>query len=138
VTFLLLALFLLLVLAVLLPCVVHAAGSLSHGRRRAERRAQQMLADVLAPAELQELQRQGFLRVRSPQWQNRVYYIPRHQGMVAVYQDGALLERLCVSSATYVPEGDLVVLHKLMIEANEDEYLRVANHFPPRPYSFQI
>ena len=31
----------------------------------------------------------------------------------------------------WVPDGDLVLMHKLMIEANEAEYLRTANFFKP-------
>ncbi len=30
-----------------------------------------------------------------------------------------------------LPDGDVVVMHKLMIEANEEEYLQKANHFAP-------
>ena len=30
-----------------------------------------------------------------------------------------------------LPDGDVVVMHKLMIEANEQEYLQKANHFAP-------
>src|SRR5258708_3052580 len=29
------------------------------------------------------------------------------------------------------PDGDVVVMHKLMIEANEEEYLQKANQFAP-------
>ena len=137
-TFLLLALFLLLVLAVLLPGIVHATSVFSQRRRDAERRARLLLLDVLAQSELAELRALGYLRVPSRRWPNRIYCVPGHQGMVAVYEDGMLLERLCVGASGYLPEGDLLLLHKLMIEANEDEYLRVANHFPPRPYSFQV
>jgi hypothetical protein len=38
---------------------------------------------------------------------------------------------LCLQPVEPLPEGDVVLMHKLMIEANEQEYLRTANHFVP-------
>ncbi|MCL5109443.1 MAG: hypothetical protein M1401_11355 [Chloroflexi bacterium] len=136
--YLLLALVLLLVFIVVLPTVVRALSLLSRRRREAERRAQSMLVEMLTAEEYEQMRQNGYLRVQSPAYQNRVYHVPEHSGMVAVFEDGSLKERLCVGAAGFIPEGDTVMLHKLMIEGDEDEYLRVANHFPPRPYSFQM
>jgi hypothetical protein len=136
--YVLLLLVLVVLLAVLLPVVIRGAASLSRSRREAERRAQHLLSEMLSSEELTELSQKGYLRVRSPSRENRVYHVPQHQGMVSVYEAGALSERLCVGATSYIPEGDTVLMHKLMIEGDEEEYLRVANHFPPRPYSFQV
>ena len=35
-----------------------------------------------------------------------------------------------------IPDGDAVLMHKLMIEGNEEEYLRIANRFEPTLYGF--
>jgi len=37
--------------------------------------------------------------------------------------------RLCVGPVDPLPDADVVLIHKLMIEANEDEYLKAANVF---------
>ena len=136
--YVLLILILIVLLAVLLPAIIRGAALLSRDRREAERRAQHLLTEMLTPEELVELNQKGYLRVPSPKRDTRVYHIPQHQGMVSVYEGGTLAERLCVGATSYIPEGDVVLMHKLMIEGDEDEYLRVANHFPPRPYSFQV
>jgi hypothetical protein len=43
---------------------------------------------------------------------------------------------LCVQPIDPVPDGDVVMMHKLMIEGNEEEYLRIANRFEPTLYGF--
>jgi hypothetical protein len=37
--------------------------------------------------------------------------------------------RLCLQPVEYLPDADIVVLHKLMIEANEEAYLAKANKY---------
>jgi hypothetical protein len=37
--------------------------------------------------------------------------------------------RLCVQPIERLPDADVVVLHKLMIEANEEHYLQRANKY---------
>ena len=37
--------------------------------------------------------------------------------------------RLCVQPVESLPDADVVVLHKLMIEANEESYLQKANKY---------
>ena len=43
---------------------------------------------------------------------------------------------LCVQPLGPLPDGDVVRMHKLMSEANEEEYLRIANRFEPTLYGF--
>jgi hypothetical protein len=54
---------------------------------------------------------------------------------VAVHEGGAEVESLCVAPAERLPAGDVVLAHKLMIEGDEPEYLRRANHFRRWPCS---
>jgi hypothetical protein len=125
------------IIAVLLfPDFLRALWSRAQTRQTAEARAMQMLGEILAPDEIDHLLSRGYLVVRSPSRPGRIYHVPRRRGLVQVYEGGELTERLCVGSVTYVPDGDLVLLHKLMIEASEDEYLRMANHFSPRPFTY--
>lgn len=94
-------------------------------------RAQAMLRDLLTEDEYQQLNGQGYLAVPSALHQGRVYHIPRYQGKVKVYEDGKLLAGLCVQPIEVLPDADVVIMHKLMLEGDEDGYLAVANHFIP-------
>lgn len=99
-------------------------------RRLAEERARALLRHVLPPDDYQHLVRRGYLDVVSPTIAGRVYRIPYFQGMVEVIEDGHPLMRLCVVPLRWLPDPDLVLMHKLMIEGDEARYLRVANRFP--------
>jgi hypothetical protein len=96
-------------------------------RAEAERRAEQLVRDLLEEAEFQQLIKRGYLEVRSPTFPGRVYLIPERQGPVTVCEQGKPVMRLCVQCLERVPDYDTVAMHKLMIEGNEREYLRVAN-----------
>lgn len=96
-------------------------------RVEAERRAEQLLRDILSESDFQQITRRGYLEVRSPSFPNRVYLVPERQGPVTVYEQGRPIMRLCIQCVERVPDHDTVVMHKLMIEGNEQEYLRIAN-----------
>lgn len=93
----------------------------------AERRAEEMLRALLGDDQFTQLTRRGYLEVRSPTFPSRVYLIPERQGPVTVCEQGRPIMRLCVQCVERVPDYDTVAMHKLMIEGNEREYLRVAN-----------
>lgn len=97
-------------------------------RRRVARRAQAMLQRLLSEDERAQLQRDGFLEVRSRSVDGRRYRIPRRAGApVAVLEPTGRVLYLCLQPATPVAEGEVVLLHKLMLEGAEDEYWRRAN-----------
>lgn len=99
------------------------------GRTRSERltRAEQLLAEMLTEDEYVRLGRCGYLEVPSPSIPGRVYRIPRHGGGVGVYQAGEAIMSLCIQPVKFLPDPDVVLANKLMIEGNEQEYLRTAN-----------
>ncbi|MHB1130865.1 MAG: hypothetical protein ACYC4L_00570, partial [Chloroflexota bacterium] len=117
-----------------------AASFIRDGRewREAERRAEQLLTETLPASDLRRLRQRGFLEVPSRQFERRVYRIPRVQGPVAVYENGVLTNLLCVRPVEPIPNGDAVLLHKLLLEGDESAYLRVANSIRPRPYAYRI
>ena len=121
-----LALLLLAVFMTLLRCSTSAT---YRSRIVSEQRAEVLLKDMLTPGQFHQLCRRGYLDVPSPSRSNRTYRIPRSRDQVRVYEEGRLIERLCVQAVEPVPTGDVVLMHKLMIEGNEQEYLRIANHF---------
>ncbi len=106
--------------------------------RRAESRAEQMLAEMLPAEDLQRLRQHGYLEVASKQFEDRTYRVPRFQGPVAVYERGMLTSLLCVRSVEPIPNGDAVLMHKLLLEADESGYLKVANWIRPRPFAYTI
>jgi hypothetical protein len=97
----------------------------------AESRAKALLREMLSEGQYQQLIKFGYLEVFSPSIEHRIYRIPGSGGLVKVYERGCAVMELCLQPAEPLPDGDVVVMHKLMIEANEQEYLQKANHFAP-------
>lgn len=96
----------------------------------AEGRARLLLRQLLGDEEFERVVRRGYLEVPSPSIPGRLYRIPYFQGMVDVIEGGISTMRLCVVPARWVPDADVVIMHKLLIEGDEARYLRVANRFP--------
>ncbi|MHB8619554.1 MAG: hypothetical protein ACYDAG_08290 [Chloroflexota bacterium] len=122
---------LLIVCAVLSWWLYHRESSLSRERADAERRAQQLIGMVLSQQQREQFAALGFLEVNSRLILGRTYRIPRRRGQVQVYEDGRHAGSLCIQPVRWVPDGDLVLMHKLMIEGSEGDYLRTANFFKP-------
>jgi hypothetical protein len=97
---------------------------------RAEARAQALLHELLDRSEQMQLSRRGYLEVASRTHQGRFYRIPAHGGYVSVYENGQAVSQLCVGPVMPLPAADVILVHKLMIEADEESYLAKANHFP--------
>lgn len=96
---------------------------------RAERRATDLLRDILTPEQFHQLLWRGYLEIPSPTAPQRIYRVPRNKGYVQVIEGGRATMRLCLQPVEYLPDADVVVLHKLMIEANEENYLQKANKY---------
>jgi hypothetical protein len=103
----------------------------------AESRAAALLREVLSDREHQQLLEVGFLTVPSYRVPGRVYRVPARPGWVDVYEADRLAMRVCVEPVEQLPQADVVLMHKLMIEGNEQDYLRTANIVYVRPPSSQ-
>ena len=99
------------------------------GWSRSERRAADLLRAILTPEQVHQLLWRGYLEVPSPTEPQRIYRVPRAKGYVQVVENGRAIMRLCVQPVECLPDADVVVLHKLMIEANEEMYLQKANKY---------
>jgi len=95
----------------------------------AERRATNLLRDILTPEQFRQLLWRGYLEIPSPTEPRRVYRVPRSKGYVQVIENGRAIMRLCLQPVECLPDADIVALHKLMIEANEETYLQKANKY---------
>lgn len=97
--------------------------------REAQDRAEALLRDLLTAEQYTRLGEQGYLEVPSPSQPTRIYCVPKGPGRVAIQEGGLLVESLCVAPVDWLPPSDVVLTHKLMIEGDEQEYLRRANRY---------
>ena len=100
-------------------------------RSDANRRANELLRSVLNSEQYDQLKRKGYLDIKSPRDPGCIYRVPRRQGQVKVIEQGRHKANLCLQPREAVPDDDIVVIHKLMLEADEETYLQTANTFTP-------
>lgn len=91
--------------------------------------AEALLRDVLDAGEYEQLTRCAFVDVKSPTDPDRVYRIPAYGGQVRMYERGAPVRDLCIQPVDPLPSADVVAIHKLMIQAAEEDYLACARRF---------
>jgi hypothetical protein len=96
----------------------------------AQERSLALLKEVLEEHEYEQLTRRGYLDISSPSNSQRIYRIRRNAGLVSLFEQGRAIRELCVQPTEPLPNDDVVVMHKLMIQGNEQEYLARANQFP--------
>ena len=101
-----------------------------HAATSTEECVDELLRAVLNETEIGVLTTRGHLDVVSPANAERIYRIPRYGGLVTVFEQGRAVLDLCLQPERPLPSGDVVVLHKLMIQANEAEYLAIAREYP--------
>ncbi len=116
-----------LVAVVVLAVVGYVARVFLSGMR-AERRAEAVVRDLLTADEFSLLRQQGFLDVLSSGTPGRVYRIPARPGTVTVMDGNEVTMRMCLVPGEAIPATEWVVVHKLLLEAAEDDYLQLANH----------
>jgi hypothetical protein len=96
----------------------------------ARQRSEALLRDLLGADEYERLTQRGYLEVQSRTRPERAYHIPRDGGFVTVFERGEPVDLLCIGPTARLPPADVVILHKLLIEADEENYLQTANHMP--------
>jgi hypothetical protein len=110
----------------------------SRKRPGAKRRASELLRAVLTPEQYSQFTQQGHIDIPSPSDPERVYRVPKSPGRVQVREKGRLTMWLCLQPYEWVPDADVVAIHKLMIEADEETYLQKANHFIPSYFDYDV
>lgn len=91
--------------------------------------AETLLRELLDEREYQQLKHRGYVDVASPNDSQRIYRIPSYAGLVRVYEDGWAVRELCLQSVEPLPSADVVLMHKLLIQGNELEYLARARQY---------
>lgn len=99
----------------------------------AKKRAEKLLTEHLSPPQREQLAQKGHfeLDVISRSGERRRYQIRRgYAGNVKQVDpsSGRVLKTLCIHPRDRVPDADAMLAQKLLLEANETEFLRVANH----------
>jgi hypothetical protein len=98
-------------------------------------RAEVLLQDSITRQQYLHLLNFGYLEIPSRLYSNRYYRIPRERRRVQVYEvcetslglQHQKLGELCVIACEPMPDADLVLTHKWLIEADEQKYLNTAN-----------
>jgi hypothetical protein len=103
----------------------------------AKRQAGELLRAVLTPEQYRQLIQEGYIDIPSRRDQERTYRVPHGPGLVRVIEKGRQTASLCLQPLERVPDADIVVMHKLMIEADEETYLQKANRFAPLCISYR-
>jgi len=101
----------------------------------AKKRAETLLRTSITDEQYQQLVDHGYLEIPSRLYPGYLYRIPRTQQRVQIYETNQSvttpyarkLAELCVVPCDSVPDADMVLAHKLMIEADEQAYLSIAN-----------
>jgi hypothetical protein len=123
----------------ILPAMTWRLGRAVFIRQRehnvAKKRAETLLQNSITTEQYQQLLNQGYLEIPSRLYPGYLYRIPRNQQRVQIYETSQAspipysrkLAELCVIPCDPVPDADMVLAHKLMIEADEQSYLSIAN-----------
>lgn len=100
----------------------------------AHARAESLLRASVTPQEYAFLLENDYLEVPSRLYANRIYQIPRKRRRVRVYAMDRhdttkryKLGELCLIACEPVPDADVVLTHKWLLEADEQTYLATAN-----------
>lgn len=93
-------------------------------------RAEALLREILDEREYEQWTKRDYVDVVSPCSARRIYRIPRYIGLVRMYENGIATRELCLRSVEPLPGPDVVVMHKLMIQGDEQEYLASARSYP--------
>jgi hypothetical protein len=99
-------------------------------RKLARERAEMLLMENLMPAQREELKQNGYFTLRRiDEKGTRFYRIHRgrSRNVEQVTEEGRRIMTLCAHPHENVPDADTMLAQKLMLMANEQEFLRVAN-----------
>lgn len=89
------------------------------------------MLELLGPDAYAGLQAHGYLdvpsRLAGPE---RVYRVAYPPDGVLVLENGNVVEHLCILPRQWMPDADIFLTHKALLEGDEEKYLRLAVHTP--------
>ncbi len=94
----------------------------------AVKQAEIILKEHIGQLRFAELERIGYIELDSHK-PNLKYRIPKnHMDTIDVYEDGKLVDKLCIHPRIECPPGDHILSRVSLLENNEDYVLATANH----------
>jgi hypothetical protein len=99
-------------------------------QEEANERAKSLLLELLDAKQRQELETHRYFHVQTADGE-RTYRIDYgHSGNVKLIEQGRPVASFCIHSYEDMPDYDEMALQKLMLESDEQEFLRIANRAP--------
>lgn len=95
----------------------------------ARRRARIILEENLTPEQHAQFKDNGWFEVVTPRGTYRIRN--GRSGNVDRYVDGGLKDRFCTHPTEMVPNEDNMLIQKLLLETDEEAFLRIANRSIP-------
>jgi archaellum component FlaF (FlaF/FlaG flagellin family) len=102
------------------PIVIIARESVAATMDERETRARETLARMLGQDKFRAFLKNGFMSARAKS--GKVYQIFPGHGITCVYENGKMIERLCVVMQGGFPPTDSVIMRYLLIMNNEAEF----------------
>ena len=106
------------------PTIIGSRRSMRIAEDPREARARETLLRVLGEEKYRGFMRNGFVSVRGKS--GKVYQIFPGSGMTKVYQNGQMIDRLCVVLEGSFPPTDSLIMRFLLILNDEAEFYRLA------------
>lgn len=91
------------------------------------KRAERLLQSMLTKQQRRMYERFGFFDLPSPVQKHVAYRIPK-SGLIVMFEHGVPVKRLCIYEKEGLPPADWLIAAKLLVESEEPELLKIANH----------
>jgi len=100
---------------------------LAEEQAMAKERAEKLLRSCLSPQQQDELERLHHFHLIVG---NKKYRINRgrSRNIQLIDETGKVVKHLCAHPREYVPDADTMLAQKLMLETDEESFLKIANH----------
>lgn len=101
-------------------------------KKIANQNAERLLLAHLTPQQREQYQQHRYFEVFTARGRTVRRYRIHHgwAGNIQVFEGDRHIENLCIHPTTPVPHADNLLSQKFMLEADEDHFLKTANHHP--------
>jgi hypothetical protein len=104
------------------------SAAIAQARIAAAARAKALLEENLSAAQRDELAKARYFTVHSHDAQREYRITHGRAGNVLLFKDGRAVKKFCIHPAIACPDEDTMLAQKLLLETDEKEFLRIANH----------
>lgn len=109
-----------------LTIIVKSRSELSYRYPKSEWRAIETLREMITEKEWRNYIKYGFLLVKGSS--GKTYQIPRNKDHTKVWQNGRVIEEICVRiKDNNIPPTDNVIAFKVLIESDEESFKKLGN-----------